>query len=395
MIMTKHGWLKVVALVAIGVGMVWTCRQATAQQDVLIPGGPTEFTVEPLQDAAKEKVDVLLALAGELADDTPQSEYWLGLQVAALPEVLKKQLVLEDGLAVEEVTQESPAAKAEIKKHDILIKAGDAPLKNIMDLVKAVDGSQGKEIIITIIRDGKNQTIKISPDKRPKTESVETVKRAIAARSPELAGEIKQLEEALEKLKNKVGKDGFGFFFAKPAVVAPRVDVKLAEMKLPDLAARIMKYAEFPKDLSIQINKDGGQPAKIHVKRGDKEWDVTDEKLSELPGEVKQYVDQLLGKAMTYRAVRVSPEGKVEGDVQIAPMPPKPPVPPKPPTAPAPPAPPAKVAVGARSGGSFSIRTDRGADGSDAKLDAILKEVKQLRQEVDELRSKSSADSKK
>jgi len=218
------------------------------------------------------------------------------------------------------------------------------------------------------------------------------VRRTITAKSPELAAEIKQLEEALEKLKTKASKDGVFFGFAKPAVVAPRVDLRLPDAKVSEIIAKSIRTGEFPKDLSVQINKDGGQPAKIHVKRGDKEWDVTDEKLSELPGEIKQYIDQLLGKAMTYRAVRVSPEGKVEGDVQIAPMPPKPPAPPKPPTAPAPPAPPAKVAVGARSGGSFTLRS---AEGSDAKLDAILKELKQLRQEVDELRSKSPADSKK
>ena len=86
--------------------------------------------------------------------------------------------------------------------------------------MKAVDASGGKELIITIVRDGKNQTVKVIADKRPKSESVEVVKRAVAAARPELAAEIKQLEEALEKLKNKAGKDGFGFFFAKPAVVA-------------------------------------------------------------------------------------------------------------------------------------------------------------------------------
>src|SRR5262245_972916 len=240
MVMTKQGWLWVVALVAIDVGMAWTCREAMAQQDVLIPGGPVELTVEPLQEAAKEKVDVLLALAGEIADDTPQSEYWLGVQVAAVPDLAKKQLAIDDGLAVEEVTQDSPAAKAEIKRYDILVKAGDEPLKNITDLVKAVDASQGKENIITIVRDGKNQTIKVLPDKRPKTEGVEAVRRTIAAARPELAAEIKQLEEALEKLKTKAGKDGVFFGFAKPAIVAPRVDVKIPEMKLPEVAARIM-----------------------------------------------------------------------------------------------------------------------------------------------------------
>jgi hypothetical protein len=381
-------------LALIGAFAVWTGRVVIGQEEVPnAAGAAVQQALELLQAAPEVQPNVVFAFADDLAEKGLASEYWLGVQVAAVPDLAKKQLAIEDGLAVEEVTQDSPAAKAKIKRYDILVKAGDEPLKNITDLVKAVDASQGKEIIITIVRDGKNQTIKVSPDKRPKTEGAEAVRRTLTARSPELAGEIKQLEEALEKLKSKVGKEGVGFFFAKPAVVAPRVDVRLPDAKISEIIAKSIRTGEFPKDLSVQINKDGGQPAKIHVKRGDKEWDVTDEKLSELPGEIRQYIDQMLGKATTaWRTVRVSPEGKVEGDVQIAPMPPKPPAPPKPPTDSAPPAPPARAAAGARSGGSFAIRS---ADGSDAKLDAILKEVKQLRQEVDELRSKSSADSKK
>src|SRR5205085_284230 len=103
-------------------------------------------------------------------EETPQSEYWLGLQLAALPEIVKKQLAVEDGLTVEEVAADSPAAKAEIKKFDILVKAGDTPLKSLSDLVKAVDASQGKEIIITIVRGGKDSTVKVAAIRRPEGE---------------------------------------------------------------------------------------------------------------------------------------------------------------------------------------------------------------------------------
>src|SRR5207244_10407192 len=144
------------------------------------------------------------------------------------------------------------------------------------------------------------------------------------------ASEIKQLEEALEKLKSKVGKEGVGFFYAKPAVVGPRIDLRVPEMKsfekIPEMVMKGWK-TEFPKDLSVQINKEGNQPAKIHVKRGDKEeWQVTDDKLKDLPEDVRPHVERLMGKilapgmaATTSRVVRVSPEGKVEGEVQIAP----------------------------------------------------------------------------
>ena len=81
--------------------------------------------------------------------------------------------------------------------------------------------------------------------------------------------------------------------------------MRLPDGKISEIITKSVKHGEFPKDLSVQINKEGGQPAKIHVKRGDKEWDVTEEKLAELPGDIKHHVEELLGKAMaSYKAMR-------------------------------------------------------------------------------------------
>jgi len=377
----------------IGACAVWTSRLARGQDDVPALGGALQNALKSIETTADGKRNLVIALADDL-ETVPQSDYWIGVQVAAVPDVAKKQLAIDDGLAVEEVTQDSPAAKAEIKKFDILVKAGDAPLKNITDLVKAVDASQGKEVIITIVRDGKNQTIKVIPDKRPKSESVEIVKRAVAAARPELAAEIKQLEEALEKLKNKAGKDGVGFWFAKPAVVAPQVDYKVVP---------------FPKDLSVQINKESGNPAKIHVKRGDKEWNITEDNqglsLKDLPDDIRSHVQRLMagipvpGKMnVSNRVVRVTPEGKVEGEMRIAPQPPAPPKPPTAPQAATPPKPPT-----AQANRTFAIRSPRAEGDADSKLDAIIKKldersesiekldkkVEDLRKELDQLRTKA------
>src|SRR5436853_4104262 len=198
--MTKSTTTRYVALMLIGACAVWTNQVAWGQEQVPAAGATLQNALELIQTTPDGKSTFVYTLLDDPAEAAPQSDYWLGVQVAALPEVVKKQLVLEDGLAVEEVTPDSPAAKAEIKKYDILVKAGDAPLKSIADLVKAVDASQGKEIVVTIVRNGKNQTIKVIADKRPKSEFViEGAKRSLAARNPELAAEMKQLEEALEK----------------------------------------------------------------------------------------------------------------------------------------------------------------------------------------------------
>jgi hypothetical protein len=396
--MARSNWFWAMTLAVFG--GVCGDKLAMGEDDIL--ARELKNAVKSAQAAVDHNLNVIVNLEDELAD----SDYRLGVQVSAVPEIAKKQLAVEDGLAVDEVTPESPAAKAEIKKHDILVKVGSTPLKRAADLVKALEASQGSEITIVMIRDGEQRIVKVVPDKRPTADgAAEAVKKALQAKNPELAGEIKQLEAALEKLKSKVGKDGVGFWFAGPGVVAPQVEYKLNGAAL---------QAKFPKDLSVQIQKEGNQPAKIHVKQGDQEWNVTEGKLGELPDNVRPHVERYLAPArasIDMRKVRVSPDGKVQGEVRIAPTPPIGPTIPAPPVRPAPPygaipVAPVKPPAAPQAARTYAFRS--GGE-SDAKLDAILKkldklesgtlskldkEVKQLRQEFDELRTKSPGDKK-
>jgi len=396
-----------------GAAVAFAGSALVAQEDVLIPGGPIEYSAQPLNlffsPAQANRVLYTLVSDEGAADEAPKSEYWLGVQIAALPDVAKQQLGIEDGLAVEDVMPDGPAAKAEIKKFDILVKVGDTPLKEPTDLIKSVDASQGKELTITIIRGGKDRTVKVIATKRPEKERFDT-----KVVKPELGAEIKRLEEALESLKSKAGKDGMGFWFARPAIVAPRPEYRVGPMfKRPP--------EEFPKDLSVRITKDGEQPMKVNIKRGDKEWEITEDKqgisLKDLPEDIRPYVLQYLkGTPMQWgeavvdtRVLRVNPDGKVEGELKIAPVPPKPPAVPAPPVRvrpPSPAVPPKAPAAPAAPDGArtFSYRLERSDSGADSKLDAIIKkldqmetgtldkldkEVKQLRKEIDDLRTKS------
>ena len=122
--------------------------------------------------------------------------------------------------------------------------------------------------------------------------------------------------------------------------------------------------------------------------------------------------------AAANRVLRVTPEGKVEGSITIAPSPPKPPVAPRAhapsasPAAPQPPTPPrvqiapvpGKVSPQPQVRG-FTFRTDHADAETDSKLDSILKKldersgaidkldkkVEDLRKEIDELKGKSDA----
>jgi len=365
----------------------------------------------PIREVVTQQGDVVLRLT-ELADENAQdpanpqslarriaflteaalpSEYWLGIGLGDLPEVARQQLGIDHGLVVADVMEGSPAAKAEFKRHYILVKAGDTELKEPADLIKVVDASKGKEITVVIVRGSKDRTLKVTPVKRAdEQDRVEKNRSESQGNKSELREEsIKVLEEALRNLKDKTGDGAFGLWFPKPAIVAPKFEARGTLDIIKDLKG------EFPKDLTVRITKEGEQPAKVHVKRGDQEWEVTEDKLSELPDDVRPHVQKLLGRmlapgfaAAASKVLRVQPGGKVEGEVRIAPLPPLPPIPPKAPAAgekPTPPTPPQVTRL-------HALKVESG--GVEAKLDAIMKKLDQLSKEVDELKGRSSSDKK-
>jgi membrane-associated protease RseP (regulator of RpoE activity) len=68
-------------------------------------------------------------------------KFWIGVECREAQPDLRAQLGLDDGqgLVVVHVAEESPAAKAGIKQHDVVVSAGDAKLGRPQDLVKAVE----------------------------------------------------------------------------------------------------------------------------------------------------------------------------------------------------------------------------------------------------------------
>ncbi len=79
--------------------------------------------------------------------------------------------------------------------------------------------------------------------------------------------------------------------------------------------------AALPDDLSVTISKRGKTPATIHVERGDMSWDVTEDKLEQLPDDIRVHVERMLGRA----SFAVAIEGPNEGALKrgSAPTPPR------------------------------------------------------------------------
>ena len=86
----------------------------------------------------------------------------LGISVRTIDEALSKQLNMEQGLYVVEVTEFSSAEKAGLKAGDIIVKA-DVNRITTFDEFKAVKNGkeEGDEISLEVIRNGESKTINV------------------------------------------------------------------------------------------------------------------------------------------------------------------------------------------------------------------------------------------
>lgn len=210
------------------------------------------------------------------------SSHWLGIECFPLNGALRSQLGLAEnaGLIIEQVVPDSPAAKAELKQYDVIVKAGDVEVASLADLMKAVDDAQDKELALEIIRGGKPMTVKAMPAARPESQDV---LRRIPTGAPDA------LRTWIEQFNRGEPGGPIRYRVFGPGAVLPGADRKL------------------PKGMSVSITRNGDEPAKITVKKGDQMWEVSEKELDKLPDDVRPHVERMLGRGVL--ALPGAPEG--------------------------------------------------------------------------------------
>ena len=214
-------------------------------------------------------------------------KYWIGLLGGPVtPEVRHHVQIPENqGLLIREVVPDSPAAKAGIEKFDILLRANDAELHEMTDLIDLVRtlGEQKAQITLEVLRHGERDTVYITPEERPAHVALQggNIGPGFEGGIPGLPGEFQQL---LEQRGLAGGPEGQGFDFRHfgPGVVIGRGAVGVGEM---------------PNGVTVNIQKNEGQPTKITVQRGEESWEVTGddaESLKALPEDVRPFVERML-----------------------------------------------------------------------------------------------------
>lgn len=95
---------------------------------------------------------------------------WLGIYGVDLTSQLSSyyDLPVEEGVIIVKVIRESPAGISGMKEGDIILSIDKIPIKNMMELQKAIQNKKvGEEITIRIIRNYKTYDVKVELGKSP------------------------------------------------------------------------------------------------------------------------------------------------------------------------------------------------------------------------------------
>jgi serine protease Do len=114
--------------------------------------------------------------AGEEHTATQQNRTFLGVAVEDVSPALASHLSIPEGegLLVEHIAHDSPAAKAGIERHDVLLRVGDQKLYSPEQLVKLIRSQKpGEKCSIELMRQGKKENVDVTLGERPMESAAE------------------------------------------------------------------------------------------------------------------------------------------------------------------------------------------------------------------------------
>jgi hypothetical protein len=214
--------------------------------------------------------------------------YWIGIMGAPIDPLLKTHLRIESGVVVQHVVPDSPADKAKIKASDILLKFGDADISDVLGLAKAVGENEGKEVKITLLREGKERTVSVTPAKQPERWPVPSTPHPV---------DWRKFQDWMKKLeKGQLPEYPLDMWFVQPGVVLPK-EWKDLQRGMPFSIKRALRL---PKNTSVTVTKTEEGPAKIVVKKDGETWEVNEDELDKLPEGVREIVKGVLGGGFSF-----------------------------------------------------------------------------------------------
>jgi membrane-associated protease RseP (regulator of RpoE activity) len=272
--MRSHTWKRLMAasvLVAAPQSLIGVSRaqQATAADENaegrIVEISPSERDETPSADNEQQPAEA--------------PKYWIGLQGRPIDSsALRTHLQLADdvGVLVENVIPDSPAGKAGLRQHDVILAVNGEPISSLMALQKVVSVGADKPIELKLIRLAKEMKVSVTPEARP----ANAVQSLPGAGNPGLGGPMNDIEGMLRQFQGGELPGGVRVF--GPGMV---------------FGGQAFDLNKMPNGLSVSITRQGEGAAEITVKKGDETWTLKsddEEAIKKLPEDVRTFVEQML-----------------------------------------------------------------------------------------------------
>jgi membrane-associated protease RseP (regulator of RpoE activity) len=236
------------------------------------------------------------------------ASFWIGVQVAPVPDIFLSHFDVkkEDAgrVVVEQVVPDSPAAKAGLKRGDVILQFAGKEINTLHDLVGQVSETKETTKPIQIIRNGAKIDLNITPAPRP-------IEQTIIQGNPMFPGRAIMPQPLLPPPGMKLGPE-IWIGPRDPQKMMREMEEYFRQMQggvdsdqlliLPDQDNQSAKNTSSSgKHLSVSSITDKDGKTKIRVKQilksGDsneeKNWEV--EKIDDLPEEIRNEVKMLFG----------------------------------------------------------------------------------------------------
>ena len=140
----------------------------------------------------------------------------VGAMVEPLTGQMAEYLGVANGLMVKTVAHKSEAETAGLKARDVILRVGPEAITTMSDWDRALRQNQGKQVQVTILREGKLQTLTLQVDSKHKTSELEMEEllppgdcSVVAELNPDLAQIFGGDEQASKALRDQLKMDDF------------------------------------------------------------------------------------------------------------------------------------------------------------------------------------------
>jgi hypothetical protein len=223
--------------------------------------------------------------------EVPSAEppFWIGVMATPVDPLLKTHLRIAGGLVVQHVVPDSPAHKAGVRENDILLKFADKPVTSVPELLTQVGATKEQAAPLTLLREGREQTLQVTPAKRPPLAMLPPLP---PARDPD------SLRKWAERMQRGEMDDWpRRMLMLRPGIVLPDNMPEHFKGLFLEPGGRHKKLSLLlPQNTAITVTKPQEGPVRIVVKKDGQTWEVGEDELDKLPEDVRAIVKGMLGR---------------------------------------------------------------------------------------------------